>query len=133
VRRDQAPLDEAVRDAREDLVVLAAAGLRLVGVDDEVVRVRVLVGLGDEAPLAAGRKERAAATAEFGGEQLVDHGARLERARLGERLVAAHGLVLGELRQVALGRASHDDRRPLGHRVTSATIAGTSPGWTFWR
>ena len=57
MRRDQAALDEAVRDARHDLVVLEAAGLGLVRVDDEVVRVRVLVRLRDEAT-TSGRSGR---------------------------------------------------------------------------
>ena len=77
MRGDQAALDEAVRDAREDLVVLEAAGLRLVGVDDEVVRLRQLLLRRHERPLAAGREERTASTAQLGRHQLLG---RLGRA-----------------------------------------------------
>ena len=73
MRGDQAALDEAVRDAREDLVVLEAARLRLVGVDDEVVRLRQLLLRRHERPLAAGREERAAAAAQLRGDQLLGH------------------------------------------------------------
>ena len=65
--RDQAALEEAERDAKHDLAVLERAGLGLVGVDDEVVRLRHLVGLRDEAPLATRwgrthRRDRAGST-----------------------------------------------------------------------
>ncbi len=73
VCRDQAALEEAERDAEHDLAVLERARLGLVGVDDEVVRLRDLVGLRHEAPLASRGEERATATAQAGGVQLVDH------------------------------------------------------------
>ena len=116
VRGDQAALDEPVRDPREDLVVLEAAGLRLVGVDDEVVRLGDRVGLGDERPLQPGGEEGAATAAQAGRLQLLDHRVGLHRARLGERLVAADRLVLGELRQVALVGICEDELLPTRHR-----------------
>ena len=57
----------------EDLVVLEAAGLRLVGVDDEVVRLRDLLLRGTNDHLRPVREERAAAAAQLRGEQLVGH------------------------------------------------------------
>src|SRR5262249_30382940 len=68
VRRDQAALDEAVWDSGNDLVVLEAARLGLVGVHDEIVRLRDLLLRRDERPLAARWEERAAASAELGGD-----------------------------------------------------------------
>ena len=58
VRRDEAALEEAERDAQHDLAVLERPRLGLVGVDDEVVRLLELLGLRDERPLAPGREER---------------------------------------------------------------------------
>ena len=46
VRRDEAALDQAVRDLQHDLAVLEGPGLRLVGVDGEVDRLRDLVRVG---------------------------------------------------------------------------------------
>ena len=110
---------------------LKLPGLRLVGVDDEVVRVRVLVGLRDEAPLAAGREERAATAAQLRREQLVDHGARLERARLRERLVAADRLYSASfVRSRSSASAITILTRSLIARA-AATIAGTSSGCTL--
>src|SRR5215208_1058338 len=93
VRGDQAAFQEPVRDPRHDLVVLEAAGLRLVGVDDEVVRLRDLLGLRHERPLASGGEERAAAAAQLRRDQLVGDLRRCHRTRLRERAVAAHSLV----------------------------------------
>ena len=62
VGADDDALDQRVRAGHHQRDVLAGARLRLVGVDDEVLRVRVV--LGDEAPLHAGREARAAAAAE---------------------------------------------------------------------
>src|SRR6185437_15130434 len=73
---DEAALDEPEGDPRHDLVVLEAAGLRLVRVDDEVVRIRVLIRLRDEGPLPSGREEGAAAASELGCNDFVDHGVR---------------------------------------------------------
>jgi hypothetical protein len=131
VRGDQAALDEPVRDGRHDLVVLEAARLGLVRVDDEVVRVRVLVRLRDERPLAAGREERAAPAAQLRGEDLVDQRLRRHPARLCECAVAADRLVLGELRQVALVGAGEDDAQSPSR--SSCTICGTSSGFTCVR
>ena len=62
VRRDGAALDELVRRPAHDLAVLEGAGLRLVGVADEVVRLAVV--LRHEGPLEAGREAGAAAPAQ---------------------------------------------------------------------
>ena len=61
MRRDEAALEEPEGNALHDLAVLERAGLRLVGVDDEVVGSRHLLGLGQEAPLAPGGEEGATA------------------------------------------------------------------------
>ena len=61
---DEAALEEPEWDTEHDLAVFEASGLRLVGVHDEVVRLRELLRLRHERPLAAGREEGAAATAQ---------------------------------------------------------------------
>ena len=66
-----AALDQEMRIVPHDLPVLAGARLRLVGVDDEVVRAPVGL-LGHERPFQAGREARAAATAQAGALHLVD-------------------------------------------------------------
>ena len=123
-----------MRRAQQQLAVLAAARLRLVGVDDEVA-----LGAGrEEARLAAGREAGAAAAAqrraaELGDQRLGVHA--VDRApQLG---VAAVGLVGGD---VARGRPrSRGGRWPRGAGSTqacrppvlaraSATICGTSAG-----
>ena len=77
VRRDQAALEQPVRDLEHDLAVLERPRLGLVGVDGDVDRLRDLVGRRDEARLAAGREERAAAAAEVRLDHLLDHGLRI--------------------------------------------------------
>ena len=126
VRRDQAALDQPVRDGEHDLAVLEGARLRLVRVDDEVGR---LAGaLREEARLAAGREEGAAAAAEARVEDLLDDLRRLHRARLRERLEAADGAVVRELRQqLAVLGARQDDEVLAQLPRSSSTIAGTSP------
>ena len=64
VAGDHDALDEGVRVGEEERDVLAGAGLRLVGVDDEVVR--LAVALRDELPLHSGGEARAAAAAQTG-------------------------------------------------------------------
>src|SRR6516162_10701088 len=54
-----------------DLAVLAGAGLRLVGIDDEVGGAGI--ALGHERPLEAGREPGAAPPAQARGFDLVDH------------------------------------------------------------
>ena len=136
-RRDQAALEEPERDAQHDLAVLEGAGLRLVGVDDEVVGPRDLLRLREEAPLAAGREERAAAAAQAGRVQLLDQRVGLIVRALAERGEPADRLVVGELRQRAAVRAGEDHlgdaRRRLGHRRSSSTIPGTSSAVTCSR
>ncbi len=69
---DRHRLDDRERIALHQHPVLERAGLRLVGVADEVVR---LGGLRrDRGPLAAGRERRAAAADELGCGDLVDDG-----------------------------------------------------------
>ena len=116
VGRSDHALDEEVRDAQHDLAVLEGAGLGLVGVDDEVDRLGRVLGLGQEARLAAHREARAAAAAHVRGEQLVEHRLALHAERLAERRVAAHGLVLLALRQVARVRVLEQEL-PNRHRA----------------
>ena len=68
---DEAALDEEMRIVPHDLPVLAGAGLRLVGVDDEVVRPPVRL-LRHERPFQAGREAGAAAAAQARLLHLVD-------------------------------------------------------------
>ena len=115
MRGDQAALDEPVRDSREDLVVLEAAGLRLVRVDNEVVRLGQLLLRRHERPLATGREERAAAAAQLRRQQLLGHLRGRQGPRFRQCLVPADCLVLGELRQVAVIGVGEDDLLHVSH------------------
>ena len=80
---DQAALDQKMRVVPHDLAILAGAGLRLVGVHDQVVRPAVRL-LGHERPFEAGREAGAAAPAQARSLDLVDDGvAPLVEDRLG--------------------------------------------------
>src|SRR4051812_4874430 len=86
-RADDDALHEHVRVGHHQRDVLAGPGLRLVGVDHEVLRLRVV--LGDERPLHPGREARAAAAAEPGVlDRLDDRVGRHAERRL-QRAVAA--------------------------------------------
>ena len=110
---DQAALEEAERDALHDLAILERARLGLVRVDDEVVRLRQRLRLGDEAPLATGRESCAAAAAEVAGHQLLDHLVRRQRAGTCERGEAARLEVLLERPDRAAVRAAEDELGPV--------------------
>src|SRR5262249_42210642 len=69
--RDHAALDQEMRVVPHDLAVLAGAGLRLVGIDHEIVWAAVGL-LGHERPFESGREARAAAAAQAGRLHLVD-------------------------------------------------------------
>src|SRR6185436_6951432 len=128
VRRDEAALDQAVRHREHDLAVLERARLGLVGVDDEVRR---LAGaLREEARLLAHREARAAAAADVRGEQLVEHGLRLEAARSLELRIAADRAEVVDRPQVAAGIHAPEDEPLLAHPRSSWTIAGTSSAFT---
>ena len=116
VRGDEDALDEQVRDARHQLAVLERPRLGLVGVDHEIDRLRRVLRLRQEAGLAAHGEAGAAAAAHVGGEQLVQHRLALHADRLAQRAVAADGLVLGELRQVA-GVRVLEEQLPKRHRA----------------
>ena len=121
--RDQATLEEAERDTEHDLAILERPRLGLVGVHDEVVRLCELFRLRYEAPLASGREEGTAATAQLRGVQLLDHLVRRHRARLLERGEAAACLVVGDLGdRTAVGACEDDLRRR--HRLP---LAGLRP------
>src|SRR3954452_2201969 len=68
---DEAALDKEMRIVPHDLPVLAGAGLRLVGIDDEVVRAAVRL-LRHERPFEPGREAGAAAPAQARLLHLVD-------------------------------------------------------------
>ena len=115
VRRDEAALEEAERDAQHDLAVLEAARLGLVRVHDEVVRLRELLRLRDERPLAPGREERAAAAAQARGVELGDDVVGRQRTRLAQRREAAAGDVRVDVEHRAAVGAREDDLRMLRH------------------
>ncbi len=80
---DHAALDQQMRVMAHDLAILAGAGLRLVGIDHEIVRTPVRL-LGHERPFEAGGEAGAAAAAQTGGLHLVDDPvAALVQDRLG--------------------------------------------------
>src|SRR5271166_639512 len=69
---DERALDQCVRIVAQDLAILAGAGLRLIGVDDEIVRPLRIDILGHERPFEPGRKARAGAPAQARGLHLGD-------------------------------------------------------------
>ena len=90
VCRDDRALDEEVRRGQDQWNVFARTGFGLVGVDDEILRLRACTGvvLRDEGPLRSGREARTAAAAQtrvlHKGDDLVG----LHRERLLQRAVA---------------------------------------------
>ena len=82
VGADDHALDQRVRAGHHQRDVLAGARLGLVGVDDEVLRLRVV--LRDEAPLHAGREAGAAAAAQAG---VLDRRRRSSSGSMPERLL----------------------------------------------
>ncbi len=147
VRRDDRPLHEEVRRRQHQRNVFAGTGFGLVGVDDQVVRLRARAGvaLRDERPLRPGREACAAATAQARilhqcNDIVGIHAQRpLQRAvavvaAVGVkgprfRLVpepAQHGCQLGHLSEsVAFGSVSGVDG--LGGTVAD----GPGAGWSF--
>ena len=128
VRRDQAPLDEPVRDPAHDLAVLERSRLGLVGIRDDVRRLARHLRRLDEAELAPHREAGAAPAAEGRRRDLLDHLLARHPARLLERGVAADRPVLGELRQVALVGAARGRGPEPQPPFSSPTIPGTSSG-----
>ena len=87
IAADGAPFDQQVRVALHQHVVLERAGLALVGVAGDVLRLgRVLE---DELPLQARREAGAAAAAQARRLHLLDDVVRLQRQRLAQTLVPA--------------------------------------------
>jgi hypothetical protein len=140
---DQHPLDQLVRVVLHEVAVLEAAGLRLVGVaDDEAL---AAVDGRHERPLQAGREARAAAAAQAGRLDLVDHLRRRHRGQglLGggvaavvavvrERVGAldAHVAVEGDLeaRVEAAGDGLRASATALTRRPPSAAVGGRRGG-----
>jgi hypothetical protein len=71
---NEAALHQQMRIVPHDLAILARAGLRLVGVDDEVVRPPLHRLLGHKRPFESGREAGAAAAALTRGLHLGDDG-----------------------------------------------------------
>ena len=129
VRRDQAALEEPERDAQHDLAVLERAGLGLVRVDDEVVRLRELVRLGDERPLAARREACAAAAAQPRGLELGDDVVRRHRARLARAPGSRPPVSYSAMSVIAPPSVpAKTTSAMLRHSRSSSTIPGTSSG-----
>ena len=84
---DRHRLDDGERIAVEQHAILERAGLRLVGVADEIVRTRRL--LGDRVPFAAGGKRGAAAAHELRVDDFANHGVGADLERLAQRVESA--------------------------------------------
>ena len=139
-RADDHALHEDVRVGHHQRDVLAGARLRLVGVHDEVLGLRVV--LRDERPLHAGREAGAAAAAEAGVLDRRDDRVRVHAERRLEGAIAAAVLVGRELPGL-LGvpdvgedrreRVSHSSR-PLPasslSRRARCRPAGRHPAWS---
>src|SRR5690606_26307300 len=88
VARDRHALDERVRVVAQDFAVVAGTGLAFVGVDDEVLLPRRI--LGHEAPFEPRREARTTPTAQPGRLHLLDDlvPGELAREHAPPRLVA---------------------------------------------
>ena len=100
--------------------VLERAGFRLVGVADEVVRLRRLAG--DRGPLPAGRERGPATAHEARRGDLLDDLLRPHREGPGEALVPTRRPVVGEARRVDPPDAAEE---PQAGRWASSTAWGT--------
>src|SRR5207253_1612690 len=134
VRRDEAALEQPVRDLEHDLAVLERPRLGLVGADRDVDRLGDLVGRRDEARLAARREEGAAAATEVRLDELLDDRLRILRPGLLELVVAAHGAIRGQgAQRLALvaaedeGGAFGDLNGGLTHRAAPPRLPGRPP------
>ena len=113
--RNDGALDDRVRVALDEALVVVGAGVALLAVDQHVLV--GAVGTLQEAPFDAGGEGRAAAPAQAGGLDLIDklhlgHG----RQRLGEPTVAARREVLADVARVhraAVARGDADLQPPL--------------------
>ena len=126
-RRDGHRFDQRERIALHQDAILEGAGLRLVGVADQIVRTRRLRAHG--LPLPAGRKRGAAAAHQFRRRDLGDHclSAHVERAR--ERVVSAGRPVLVQALG-SIGRSvAADAARPAAGRTPAALAqaSGSAP------
>ena len=105
-----------MRIALDLVAVHVSAGVALIGVADDVLGVSL--GLGQEIPLVAGEEACAAASAQPGGLDLLDHGSlRAVDEHLVEGLVSADGdvfLDVGGIDQAAV--AQNDLLLPLEER-----------------
>ena len=129
---DRHRLDHGERVALHQHPVLEGAGLRLVGVAHEMVRVGRLVGHG--VPLAAGRERRAAAADQPSLGHLADHLGGPDLDRPPQRLVAAGRPVVVDAGRIDVTDPPEQvDRRPDGRfgrrlrgRPAPATSSATS-------
>ena len=115
VRGVDAALDERVRVGEHERDVLAGTRLGLVGVDDEVVRLAVV--LRDEAPLHAGREAGAATAAQAGVLDQGDDVVGVHAEGHGDHVVAAVTAVALERVGVGVVPVRGEDR---GQRHGSA-------------
>ena len=114
------PLDDLVRIALDQHVVLEGRGLALVAVHDEVGR----RGLPPHRPLAARREAGPAASEQA---RLVDLGSdvrRCHRQCLAEALVAAGGEVTVEREGILQLDARGDDTRRFGDHARTGPVCG---------
>jgi hypothetical protein len=128
-RGDQHRLDQQVRRVLEDPAVLEGAGLALVGIGAQVVR--LLVEQLDHAPLAPGRKGRAAVTedargGDFLGDLLRPH---LAHDFLERRVAAARAIGLERVRE----RRDREGHQQLGagHDASLSISASSRSGVIF--
>ena len=122
---DDHAFDDRVGVALHRVAVDEGAGVALVGVADDVLR--MAVGSAEEVPLAAGGEGGAAAAPEPGGFHLLDDrlGAHLDR--LGQRFVAAAGDVVVDVLGIddaAVGHQAAHLTAPEGQRREGRDAAG---------
>ena len=108
VRGDDHSLDQGVRGGHHQRDVLAGPGLGFIGVDHEVLGLRVV--LRDEAPLHPGRKARSAAAAQAGVLHEGHDVCRFHLQRRPQAAISATELIVGELPGALVSPVSREHR-----------------------
>ena len=121
-RGDRHRLDHGERVLFHQHAILERAGLRLVGIADHVVRARGCPR--DRVPLAAGRKERAAAADEARVRHLADDAGGAERERACERLVAAMRAIVVEALRIRDADAAKQPRADPRRSIRLVPVRG---------
>jgi hypothetical protein len=124
---DEHALDNGVRIAFEHLPIHKRAGVALVGVADNVLKIAGVVAA--ELPLLGGGKAGPTPPTQTRGAHRVDHLLRRQRhQRLGQRLVTVHGQVVGDVFGINLAAMAQNYAQFFGPRRAQLAAGGGCGG-----